>query len=56
MEGPARTVSELTLVCLELASKIEELPTREEQEACIIEHLAQYTKEKVHMVDFETGE
>lgn len=56
MEGPARTVSELTLVCLELAGKIEELTTREEREACIIEHLVQYSREKVHMVDFDTGE
>lgn len=55
MEGPARTVSELTLVCLELAGKIEELTTREEREACIIEHLVQYSREKVHMVDFDTG-
>lgn len=56
MEGPAVNIGELTLVSIELAAKLEELTTTEEKEACIIEHLVQYSREKVPMVDFDTGE
>ena len=56
MECPASNVGELTLVCIELAAKLEELATTEEKEACIVEHIAQYNREKVHMVDFDSGE
>ncbi|KAG0718614.1 NHL repeat-containing protein 2 [Chionoecetes opilio] len=55
MEGPAQNVSELTLVCIELATKLEDMATLEEREACIVDHIAQYTREKVHMVDFDSG-
>lgn len=55
MECPASNVSELTLVCIELAAKLEEIAATEEKEACIVEHIAQYSREKVHMVDFDSG-
>ncbi|MPC77405.1 NHL repeat-containing protein 2 [Portunus trituberculatus] len=55
MECPARNVSELTLVCIELAAELEEKVTIEDKEACIVEHITQYSREKVHMVDFDSG-
>ena len=56
MEGLACNVGELTLVCIELAAKLEEIATLEEKELCVVEHIVQYSSEKVDMVDFDSGE
>ncbi|KAG7163204.1 NHL repeat-containing protein 2-like [Homarus americanus] len=55
MEGPAQSIGELTLICLDLAARIEEATTREEKISIINEHIETYTLEKIPMVDFEAG-
>ncbi|XP_069166053.1 NHL repeat-containing protein 2 isoform X2 [Procambarus clarkii] len=55
MEGPARDISELTLVCLELAARVDEALTREDKISLITQHIVTYTQEQIPMVDFEAG-
>ncbi|KAK3873469.1 hypothetical protein Pcinc_021523 [Petrolisthes cinctipes] len=53
--GPARNVGELTLACIELAAKLDELQDQEEKMSCIDEHIKTYTSNQIPMIDFESG-
>nr|XP_053634639.1 NHL repeat-containing protein 2-like [Cherax quadricarinatus] len=55
LEEPARNISELTLVCMELARRVEDASSREDKMSVISEHILTYTQNKITMTDFEAG-
>lgn len=56
MEDRAGNVSELTLVCIDLAARLEEAEDVEERRAIVTEHVRNYEGVRIPMVDFEAGE
>ncbi|XP_063591986.1 NHL repeat-containing protein 2-like [Penaeus indicus] len=54
-EDRAGNISELTLVCLDLAARLDEVEDVGERKAIVTEHVKNYVEEKIPMVDFEAG-
>ncbi|XP_037779372.1 NHL repeat-containing protein 2-like [Penaeus monodon] len=55
MEDRAGNISELTLVCIDLAARLEEAEDVEERRAIVTEHVRNYEGVRIPMVDFEAG-
>ncbi|XP_064120457.1 NHL repeat-containing protein 2-like isoform X1 [Macrobrachium nipponense] len=54
-QGPAKNIGQLTLVCIELAAKIDEAQTDEDKISIVNDHLSVYTQDEIPMQEFETG-
>ncbi|XP_047468756.1 NHL repeat-containing protein 2-like [Penaeus chinensis] len=55
MEDRAENISELTLVCLDLAARLDEAEDAGERRAIVTEHIGNYVGVKIPMVEFEAG-
>ena len=55
-QGPAKNISQLTLVCMELASRIEEITAEEEKISLVKDHITTYVQNEIPMVEFGSGE
>lgn len=56
MDERAGNISELTLVCIDLAARLEDVVDVGERRAIVSEHIRNYDGAKIPMVDFEAGE
>lgn len=55
MDERAGNISELTLVCIDLAARLEDVVDVGERRAIVSEHIRNYDGAKIPMVDFEAG-